>query len=168
MAFKAYMKTPKRQPIIGTNMPGSAASKKIFGPIDKSPVELNRAVDKLTKGTAEPGAGETAQEDSAVDQRSKSQGPDMAAIFSRGLRGEDTAGSKPDEEPMSRAQRISAGMQALKSPSGNLNGATQQKSPSGNLDDLEEGGSNSYSDYRQAGGSRPAAVIVKKKQARQF
>lgn len=144
MAFKSKKSNPK-QPILGTNMPGSTNSRKVTGAVDKSPVDLTRSVDKLMKGTAEAGAGETAQEDASVNKQSKAQGADMAEIFSKGLRGEDMAGSKP-----SRSDRVNKGTDML-------NGIEESEvSPK-------------YKDWQQIGETNSHVIMAfKKKQVKQF
>src|SRR6185312_1387418 len=124
-----------RQPLFGTNMPGSASNKKVVGPVDKSPLELQRSTDKLMKGTTTAGAGETAQEDAAVNKQSKAVGPALAAMFKKGLRGEDTAGK----------QQMSAEDARIKKGTAILQGKTDLNA----LEGSENGQSPTYKDWRQ-------------------
>lgn len=141
-----------RQPLFGTNMPGSASNKKVVGPVDKSPMELQRNTDKLMKGTTTAGAGETTQEDAAVNKQSKAQGPTLAALFTKGLRGEDTAGVSPEDARIKKGTAI-------------LQGKTDMKG----LEDSENGQSPTYKDWRQTGGAKSNTIVaVSKKKAQQF
>jgi hypothetical protein len=105
------------------------------------------------KGTTTAGAGETAQEDASVNKQSKATGPKLAALFTKGLRGEDT----PSKEKVSPTDaRIKAGTSYLQ-------GKTDLKQ----LEDSENGQSPTYKDWRQTGGAQ-STTIVSKKKAQQF
>jgi hypothetical protein len=143
-------KMKAKQPLLGTNMPSSATNKKILGPVDKSPIELNRAVDKLMKGTATAGAGETPQEDASVNKQSKASGPSLAAMFTKGLRGEDMAGNVSP-----RDARIRQGRDYLQ-------GKTDLKE----IEDEAVGKSPTYKDWQQTG--EPKAQVIVKKKVQQF
>jgi hypothetical protein len=141
-----------RQPLFGTNMPGSASDRKVIGPIDKSPLEVQRNTDKLMKGTTTAGAGETAQEDASVNKQSKSQEPTLAALFKKGLRGEDRAGVSAEDARIKKGTAI-------------LQGKTDLK----DLDGSENGQSPTYKDWRQTGGAKSNTIVaVSKKKAQQF
>jgi hypothetical protein len=149
-------KMKSKQPLTGTNMPGSATNKKVMGPVDKAPVELNRDTDKLMKGTTTAGAGETPQEDSKVNQQSKEFGPALAALFTKGLRGEDTAGKKKTQ-PTAEDARIKKGTDIL-------TGKT-------NMDEIEgqeSGQSPTYKDWKQLGETNDHVIIAVSKKKAQF
>lgn len=144
-----------KQPLFGTNMPGSASNKKVFGSVDKSPIELQRNTDKLMKGTTTAGAGETAQEDATVNKQNKDFGPALAALFTKGLRGEDTAGK----------QQVSAEDARIKKGTAILQGKTDLK----DLEASENGQSPTYKDWRQVGGSKSNTIVAaSKKKVQQF
>lgn len=146
-------KMKAKQPLFGANMPGSASNKKVMGPVDKSPVELNRSTDKLMKGTTTAGAGETPQEDSLVNKQSKEQGPNMAQLFTKGLRGETLPGRK--SKPSAEDARLKKGsdMLAGKADLSGIEG--EEKSPT-------------YKDWREAGTASSTIVTAKKKVQAQF
>ncbi len=145
-----------RQPLFGTNMPGSASNKKVVGPVDKAPLEVQRQTDKLMKGTTTAGAGETSQEDASVNKQSKEFAPALAALFTKGLRGETLPGkqTKPSAEDA-----------RLKKGSDIMSGKTNLSEIEGE----ESGKSTTYKDWRQTGNANGDAVVtVKKKAQAQF
>ena len=93
-----------KQPLFGTNMPGSAESKHVLGPVDRSPEELRRQSAKMMMGDPEKAASDD----------SKGVMPNLGeGMAAKGLHGKFEPDEAADSQQESRTARVNAGVKAM-------------------------------------------------------